>query len=126
MMPELLLPVYPDTLLHQSRQAVIQAQQAHGERMGAPWGVSESGYYAFDRGMAYQYRAFGLSETSLRGDGPAPCVVPKINYHFRYCLTLRCRADKALRGLIAHILRQFAQDKANRGVSAFVDVNGMD
>ena len=58
--------------------------------------------------------------------GPAPCVVPKINYNFRYRLTLRCRSTNQLRGLIAHILRQFAADKANRGVSAFVDVNGAD
>lgn len=58
--------------------------------------------------------------------GPAPCIVPKINYNFRYRLTLRCKATRPLRALIAHILRQFAADKANRGVSAFVDVNGMD
>ena len=58
--------------------------------------------------------------------GPAPCVVPKINYNFRYRLTLRCHSTRQLRGLIAHILRQFAADKANRGVSAFVDVNGVD
>ena len=58
--------------------------------------------------------------------GPAPCVVPKINYHFRYQLTLRCRMTKPLRLLIAHLLRQFSSDKANRGVSAFVDVNGFD
>ena len=58
--------------------------------------------------------------------GPAPCVVPKINYNFRYRLTLRCHATKSLRALVAHILRQFSQDKANRGVSAFVNVNGMD
>jgi len=58
--------------------------------------------------------------------GPAPCAVPKINYHFRYRLTLRCRMTKNLRSLIAHLLRQFAGDKGNRGVSAFVDVNGFD
>ncbi len=58
--------------------------------------------------------------------GPAPCPVPKINYHFRYRLTLRCRMTKALRGLIAHLLRQFSMDRENRGVSAFVDVNGYD
>ena len=58
--------------------------------------------------------------------GPAPCVVPKINYNFRYRLTLRCQATRSLRALVAHILRQFSQDKANRGVSAFVDVNGTD
>ncbi len=58
--------------------------------------------------------------------GPAPCPVPKINYNFRYRLTLRCKADKALRGLLAHLLRQFAQDKENRGVSVFADINGYD
>ena len=58
--------------------------------------------------------------------GPAPCPVPKINYHFRYRLTLRCRLSKPLRQLIAHLLRQFGGDKANRGISAFVDVNGYD
>ena len=58
--------------------------------------------------------------------GPAPCVVPKINYHFRYQLTLRCRMTKNLRLLLAHLLREFSKDKANRGVNAFVDVNGYD
>ena len=56
--------------------------------------------------------------------GPAPCPVPKINYNFRYRLTLRCKADKTLRTLLAHLLRQFAQDKENRGVSVFADING--
>ncbi len=56
--------------------------------------------------------------------GPAPCAVAKINYHFRYQLTLRCRMTKNLRLLLAHLLRQFSKDKLNRNVSAFVDVNG--
>ena len=58
--------------------------------------------------------------------GPAPCPVPKINYNFRYRLTLRGTMTRPLRALVAHILRQFMQDGANRGVSAFVDVNGYD
>ncbi len=58
--------------------------------------------------------------------GPAPCMVPKINYNFRHQLTLRCRMTKQLRQLLAHLLRQFAKDGQNRGVSAFVDVNGFD
>ena len=56
--------------------------------------------------------------------GPAPCPVPKINYNYRYRLTLRCQMDKILRLLIAHLLRQFSQDRENRGVSAFIDING--
>ena len=56
--------------------------------------------------------------------GPAPCAVPKINYHFRYQLTLRCRMTKQFRLLLAHLLREFSKDKINRGVNAFIDING--
>jgi primosomal protein N' (replication factor Y) len=56
--------------------------------------------------------------------GPAPCAVPKINYNFRYRLTLRGYMTRELRLLLAHLLRQFSKDGANRGVSAFVDING--
>ena len=58
--------------------------------------------------------------------GPAPCPVPKINYNYRYRLTLRCKMSRPLRLLLAHLLRQFSQDRENRGVSAFIDINGFD
>lgn len=58
--------------------------------------------------------------------GPAPCVVPKINYNFRYQLTLRCRMTRKLRLLLRWLLVQFSKDRANRGISAFVDVNGFE
>ena len=58
--------------------------------------------------------------------GPAPCAVPKINYNFRYRLSLRCKMTKNLRFLLAHLLRQCSTDKENRGVSAYIDVNGLD
>ena len=58
--------------------------------------------------------------------GPAPCPVPKINYHFRYRLSLRCNMTRQLRLLLAHLLRQFSQDRENRGVTVYIDVNGFD
>ena len=58
--------------------------------------------------------------------GPAPCPVPKINYNYRYRLTVRCKMTKPLRLLLAHLLRQFSQDRENRGVSAFIDINGFE
>ena len=58
--------------------------------------------------------------------GPAPCVVPKINYNFRHQLTLRCRMTKNLRALLAHLLREFSKDTSNRCVNAFIDVNGFE
>ena len=58
--------------------------------------------------------------------GPAPCVVPKINYNYRYRLTLRCAMSKPVWQLLAHLLRKFSQDRGNRGISVFADVNGFD
>jgi len=58
--------------------------------------------------------------------GPAPCPVPKINYNYRYRLTLRGKMDRAVRLLLAHLLRQFSQDGETRGVTAFVDINGFE
>ena len=63
---------------------------------------------------------------TVRCLGPAPCPVPKINYHFRYRLTVNCRMNRNLRWLLACLLRQFGADKASRGVTAFVDVNGFE
>ena len=68
--------------------------------------------------------AYGAEHCTVLG--PAPCPVPKINYNFRYRLTLRCSQSKPLRLLLAHLLREFAKDTLNRGVSAFADVNGFD
>ena len=58
--------------------------------------------------------------------GPAPCPVPKINYNFRYRITLRCPMDRNKRALLAHLLRQFSLDRENRGISVFADINGYD
>ena len=58
--------------------------------------------------------------------GPAPCPVPKINYNYRYRLSLRLKMSQKLTVLLGHLLRQFSLDKENRGVTAFIDVNGFD
>ena len=68
----------------------------------------------------------GYEKETCQVLGPAPCAVPKINYNYRYRLTLRCTMTRNLRGLIAHLLRQFATDGANRGITAFADVNGLE
>ena len=58
--------------------------------------------------------------------GPAPCPVMKINYNFRYRLTLRCHMTGKLRQLLAHLLRSFSLDRENRNLCAFIDVNGFE
>lgn len=58
--------------------------------------------------------------------GPAPCQVPKINYNYRYRLTMRLHMNREMARLLGYMLRQFAADKENRGVTAYIDVNGFD
>ena len=60
LMPDLFMRSYVGTLLHESAAAAVEVQIAYGRRKGVPWGISESGYYAFDPNMNYQYRAFGV------------------------------------------------------------------
>ncbi|MBQ7566032.1 MAG: primosomal protein N' [Oscillospiraceae bacterium] len=55
--------------------------------------------------------------------GPSPAPVVKVNDRFRYRLTVCCRSDPRLRDLTAHLLREFAKDKNNRGVGVYADIN---
>ncbi len=48
----------------ESAENAVAVQQLCARR-GMPWGVSESGYYAFDADMLYQYRAFGERRLAL-------------------------------------------------------------
>jgi primosomal protein N' (replication factor Y) len=66
----------------------------------------------------------GIGEFALLG--PAPCPITKINYHFRYRLTLRCHVTRNVRLMLAQLLRLFQQDRQHRGVNAWIDVNGFD
>lgn len=64
LLPSLFLKSPRGTLLGETcRQAAREQVGAFG---GGPWGVSESGYYAFDPQLNYQYKAFGLPRLALR------------------------------------------------------------
>ena len=76
LMPELFLRAPEHTLLGQSARNAVRAQRRLGQRLGRPWGVSESGWYAFDEAMNYQYRAFGLRALALDGDGLQDVAAP--------------------------------------------------
>jgi cellobiose phosphorylase len=66
LMPLLLMPTYENTLLDQTYKAVVRRQMKYGRQRGVPWGMSESGYNAFDLNMNYQYRAFGVPGLGLK------------------------------------------------------------
>ncbi len=66
LMPLLLERSYPGTLLEQSARAAVKRQVEYARTTNTPWGISESGYYAFDAGSSYQYRAFGVPGLGLK------------------------------------------------------------
>jgi len=72
LMPMLFVRAPKGSLLYGTERAVTAAQRS----LGAPWGVSESGYNAFDLMMNYQYRAFGLPSLSLRGTAFERVIAP--------------------------------------------------
>ena len=55
--------------------------------------------------------------------GPAPTAVAKVNNSYRYRLTLSGKCSRESRALIAHMLRAAHQDKDNRGVSVYADLD---
>lgn len=58
--------------------------------------------------------------------GPAPASVAKVNNRYRYRVTVSGKNNKELRALLAHLVRSAQQDKENRGVSVFADMNPLD
>ncbi len=61
--------------------------------------------------------------TAYRLLGPAPAAVAKINDRYRYRLVLNTMDSRAMRQLVAHLLRRAQADKQNRGVALFADVD---
>jgi cyclic beta-1,2-glucan synthetase len=45
----------------------LHCQQKRGRETGLPFGISESGYYAFDEALNYQYKAHGVQTVGLKG-----------------------------------------------------------
>lgn len=66
LMPNLVMPTYPGSLLEKMSQSAVERQIHWGRERGVPWGISESGYYAFDAQQNYQYHAFGVPGLGLR------------------------------------------------------------
>ena len=65
-MPNLLLPCEPNSFLYETLAFCIYAQKRRGAKTKTPWGISESGFYAFDPAMNYQYKAHGVQALGLK------------------------------------------------------------
>ncbi len=77
LMPNLLMPVFHNTLLADTCHAAVARQIQYGAQQQVPWGVSESAYSATDANLVYQYRAFGVPGLGLkRGLGDDLVIAP--------------------------------------------------
>lgn len=77
LMPLLIMKAYPDTILSQTYNFVIEGQIKYGKINKIPWGISESAFYSFDASKNYQYKAFGIPGVGLkRGLGSELVVSP--------------------------------------------------
>ncbi len=68
-MPYLFLPAPRGTLGYEALRFSLSCQQRRVQGRGGqclPWGNSESGFYAFDAGLNYQYKAHGVQKLGLR------------------------------------------------------------
>ncbi|RBL68758.1 cyclic beta 1-2 glucan synthetase [Pseudomonas sp. MWU13-2625] len=95
LMPMLVMPNYDGSLLDQSCRAAVSVQIDQGQKLGIPWGVSESGYYTLDAHFNYQYRAFGVQALGLkRGLGDDIVIAP-----YASALALMVDAEAACKNL---------------------------
>lgn len=75
LMPTLFAKNYAGTFLSDSCYAALDAQVSYGQEKEVPWGISESGYFAFDLNLNYQYRAFGVPDLGYKRDLPDDLVI---------------------------------------------------
>lgn len=92
LMPELLFSAPEGSAWHNTSEAVVEHQRQN--TVEGLWGVSESGYSAFDLNMNYQYRAFGLPEVSFEGRAPGGVIAP-----YAAALALKYRPEEASENL---------------------------
>lgn len=96
-MPQLLLPTYKNSFAHEALSYAFSEQvrfssYVSGERL---FGTSESGYFAFDESLNYQYRAFGVPSLSRRIEGESQRVISP----YSSFLMLRANVGQVMRNL---------------------------
>ncbi len=66
LMPNINIIKYPGSLLDESCKFMIMSQKKYCEKLGIPWGISESAFNLKDLNNNYQYKAFGIPWLGLK------------------------------------------------------------
>jgi cyclic beta-1,2-glucan synthetase len=77
LMPSLVMRAPAGSLLEQTNCLVVRRQEEYGDKLGVPWGMSESAYNARDIEQTYQYSSFGVPDLGYkRGLGESIVIAP--------------------------------------------------
>ena len=77
LMPDLIMKNYESSLLNEAARTAVLAHKSYIKAKTKPWGISESGFYAFDLNLNYQYKAFGVPNLGFkRGLGNERVIAP--------------------------------------------------
>ena len=68
-------------------------------------------------------RNYFRSNSSIKLLGPAPANVSKVSNKYRYRLLVNCVNNKKIRETVAHVIREFARDPGNRGITVIADAD---
>lgn len=74
-MPHLLLPSPEGSLGFEALRFCVACQRRCVRGKEVPWGISESGFYAFDAQLNYQYKAHGVQKLGLKRGLDAELVI---------------------------------------------------
>ncbi|MBQ2847761.1 MAG: hypothetical protein IJE74_05835 [Clostridia bacterium] len=92
-MPNLFLPSPAGSLTDEALRFCIYCQKKRAGRL--PFGISESGFYSFDRDLNYQYKAHGIQKLALKRNMNAETVISP----YSSFLTLSYAPNLSLRNL---------------------------
>ncbi|MBR6259623.1 MAG: primosomal protein N', partial [Oscillospiraceae bacterium] len=86
-------------------------------------GVEESRVLAGSRKIAGSFAGYFENCPRVKVLGPAPAPVMRVMGRCRYRVSLLGDCGKKVRETVAHVIRLFAADRENRGLSAFADLS---
>ncbi|MGH7007098.1 MAG: GH36-type glycosyl hydrolase domain-containing protein [Stellaceae bacterium] len=66
LMPSLVMRAPAGSLLEQTNRLIVRRQIEYGDKLGIPWGMSESEYNARDIEQTYQYSSFGVPDLGYK------------------------------------------------------------
>ncbi len=92
LMPQIFLPDVDRSLVTTSVKRACRTFASR--KCNGYWGISESGYYAFDGNSNYQHKAHGISDLALSGEEDKCVIAP-----YASALALRYQPGKTLENL---------------------------